>query len=135
MSASKVKCAIAIAIAIDSGNEALGEIILGLLPSEWQPHATFSAYAQWNDVIEMVRNTLPALLVINTNLLMLSPDGIDRCVAVSPNTRYLFITAWSEEGIETLLTSYETFPVSVLRLHFDRAQLIAAVEGAFGSLT
>jgi len=126
-----VKCA----IAIDSANECIGEIIIPLLPAEWRPHVTFSTYTHWTDVIEMVRRTLPALLVINTNLLMLSPDGIERCVAVSPKTRYLFLTAWSEEDIDHVLKFYEHLPVSVLRMHFDRAQLIAALEGAFGIVT
>ncbi|HET6175342.1 MAG TPA: hypothetical protein VFE61_00315, partial [Candidatus Sulfotelmatobacter sp.] len=85
-----MKCA----IAIDSNNEDFAEIVRTLFPSEWQPHVTVSTYSKWTDVIEMVRVTLPALLVIHTNLFLLSPDGIEGCVAISPNTRYLFLTAW-----------------------------------------
>jgi hypothetical protein len=129
--AVKVKCA----IAIDSGNECLGEIILALLPVEWRPYVTFSTYDQWTDVIEMVRNAQPALLVVHTNLLMLSPDGIERCIAVSPNSRYLFFTAWAEEDIDHVLKAYESFPVSALRMPFDRAQLVAALKNAFEIVT
>jgi len=129
-----VKCA----IAIDSGNECIEEIIRTMLPDGWGPHVTVATYAQWADVIEMARNALPALLVIHTNLLFLGPeDGIAGCVAVSPNTRYLFLTAWSEENIDYLLKVFEPLHVSLgaLRMPFDRAQLIAALEGACGFLT
>jgi len=127
--AIKVKCA----IAIDSSNPCIGEIIREMLPAEWQPHVTVSSYSQWTDVIEMVRNALPALLVIHTNLFLLSPkDGIEHCAAVSSNTRYLFLTAWSEEHIDDLLKFCEPFHASVLRMPFNRAQLIAALAGAYG---
>src|SRR5260370_41836416 len=95
----KVKCA----IAIDSGNDCIEEIVRTMLSDEWRPHATVATYAQLSDVIEMVRNALPALLVIHSNLLLLGPeDGIAGCAAVSPNTRYLVLTAWSEEHIDNL---------------------------------
>jgi len=127
----KAKCA----IAIDSCNECVEEIIRAMLPDEWRPHVIVATYAQWADVIEMVRNALPALLVIHTNLLFLCPeDGMARCVAVSPNTRYLFLTAWSEELIDNLLKSYGSLHASlgVLRMPFERAELIAVLEGGCG---
>jgi hypothetical protein len=126
-----VKCA----IAIDSGNECIAEHIHRILPGEWRPHVTVSTYAQGTDVIEMVRNDLPDLLVIITNLLLRSPDVIEGCVAVSPNTRYLFLTGWSEEEIDHLLKSCEPLPVSVLTMPFSRAQLIAALGDALGIKT
>jgi len=127
--AVKLKCA----IAIDSGNECIGEVIHQMLPAEWQPHITISSCSQWSDVIEMARNALPAVLVIHTNLLLLGPkDGIEGCVAVSPGTRYLLLTAWSDDIIDHLLKAYEPLPVSVLTMPFNRAQLIAVLEGAFG---
>jgi hypothetical protein len=122
-----VKCA----IAFDSGSEPLGEIVRIMLPDEWQPHVFISTYARWADIIEMVRNASPALLAIHTNLLLMGPeDGIEGCAAVSPETQYLFLTGWSEENIEDLLKSYPSLHVSVLRMPFERAQLITALEGA-----
>ena len=122
----QVKCA----IAIDSGNECMGEIILALLPAEWRSQVIVSVFDHWANVVELVRNAQPTLLFIHTNLLLLSPDGIEGCAAVSPKTRYLFLTAWSEEGIDHLLKCYEPFPVSVLRMPFNREQLIAALTTA-----
>jgi hypothetical protein len=126
---AQVKCA----IAIDSGNECIEEIVRAMLPDDWRPHVTVATYAQWTEVIEMVRDTLPDLLVIHTNLLLLGPeDGIAGCVALSPNMRYLFLTGWSEEHIETLLKLCEPLhvPLGVLRMPFDRPQLIAALKSA-----
>jgi hypothetical protein len=106
-----------------------------MLPDEWRPHVTVATYAQLVDVIEMVRETLPALLVVHTNLLLSDPKhGIAGCVAVSPNTRYLVLTAWSEEHTDNLLKFYEPLHISLatLRMPFDRPQLIAALEAASG---
>jgi hypothetical protein len=125
----KVKCA----IAIDSGNECIGEIICVMLPGKWRPRVTVSTYPQWTDVIEMVRKALPDLLVIHTNLLLLSPkDGIESCEAVSPNARYLFLTAWRGEHLDHLLKFCEPFHGTVLTMPFERPELIAALEGACG---
>ena len=125
----KVKCA----IAIDSGNECFGELICRMLPDEWRPHVTVSAYSQWTDVIEMVRNALPALLVIHANLLLVKPEnGMKDCAVISPNTRYMWLTAWPEKETTPLLKFYEPLHISVLRMPFERSELIAALEGAHG---
>jgi hypothetical protein len=127
----KMKCV----IAIDSGNECIQEIVYAMLPAEWHSDVTVATYAQLTDVIEMVRNVLPAVLVIHTNLLLLDPEvGIAGCAAVSPDTRYLVLTAWSEEQIDNLLRFYELPHISLgaLRMPFDKAQLIAALEAACG---
>lgn len=130
----KVKCA----IAIDSHNEPIEEIVRLMIPDEWRPHVTVAPYARCTDVIEMVRNALPDLLVIHTNLLLLGPeDGIAGCVAVSPNTRYLLLTAWSEEQVDSVRKSYQPLHVSLgaLRMPFDREQFIATLGAACGLLT
>jgi len=128
-----VKCA----IAIDSGNESIAEIILTMLPDEWCPHVTVATYNGVNAVIAMVRNTLPDLLVIYTNLLFSRPeDGIAGCAAVSPGTRYLILHAWSDDDINSMLKLYEPLHVSVgvVRMPFERAQLIATLKCACGWL-
>jgi hypothetical protein len=128
----KVKCVIAI------DEDCIAEIVHAMLPEEWRLHATFATGAQLTDVIEMLRQALPALLVIHTNLLVCGPeDGIAGCVAASPSTRYLFVTAWSEEHIDDLLRFCEHLHASfgVLRMPFDRAQLIAALEPALELLS
>jgi hypothetical protein len=130
----KVKCA----IAMDSDNEPIEEIVRWMIPDEWRPHVTVAPYAQCTDVIEMVRNALPDLLVIHTNLLLLGPeDAIAGCVAVSPNTRYLLLTAWSEELVDTLRKAYEPLHISLgtLRMPFEREQFIATLGAACGLLT
>ena len=122
-------------IAIDSGLEGIEEILRLMLPDEWRPHVTFTE-AQSTDLLELVRNALPALLVIHTNLFVFDPEWMAGCVAVSPNTRYLVLTSWSEERIDNLLKLCEPLHVSleVLRTPFNRAQLIAALEPACGLL-
>lgn len=85
----------------------------------------------------MVRKALPALLVIHTNLFAYGPAGLAGLVAVSPNTRYVLLTAsWSEKRIADLLKSCEPSNVSleVLMMPFNRVQLIAALEPACGLL-
>ena len=116
-------------IAIDSGLEGIEEILRLMLPDEWRPHVTFTE-AQSTDLLELVRNALPALLVIHTNLFVFDPEWMAGCVAVSPNTRYLLLTTWSQEGIDNLLKLFEPLHVSleVLRMPFNRAQFIAALE-------
>jgi hypothetical protein len=128
-----VKCA----IALDSGDECIAEIVRAMLPDDWRPYVTLATYAQWTEVVEMVRGTLPALLVIHTNLLLRQNDRILDCVAVSPNTRYLILNCWPQEYIEALLKFYKPLhiPLEVLRMPFDRPQLIAALESAGGCLT
>jgi hypothetical protein len=128
----KVKCV----IALDSGIDGIEEIVRLMLPDEWRPHVTFARDAQSTDLIELVRNALPALLVIHTNLFHYDPEWLAGCVAVSPNTRYLVLTSWSEERIDNLLKLCEPLHVSleVLRTPFNRAQLIAALEPACGLL-
>lgn len=95
--AVKVKCA----IAFDSGNECIAEYVRTALPSEWRPHVTVSTYSQGTDVIEMVRNVLPDMLAIITNLLLLSPDVIEGCVAISPTLD----TYFSLDGHRNVSTS------------------------------
>ena len=127
----KVKCV----IALDSGIDGIEEIVRLMLPDEWRPHVTFTE-AQSTDLLELVRNALPALLVIHTNLFVFDPEWMAGCVAVSPNTRYLVLTSCSEERIDNLLKLCEPLHVSleVLRTPFNRAQLIAALEPACGLL-
>ena len=127
----KVKCV----IALDSGIDGIEEIVRLMLPDEWRPHVTFTE-AQSTDLLELVRNALPALLVIHTNLFVFDPEWMAGCVAVSPNTRYLVLTSCSEERIDNLLKLCEPLHVSleVLRPPFNRAQLIAALEPACGLL-
>ena len=130
----KVKCA----VAMDSDNEAIEEIVRAMIPDEWRPHVNVAPYAQVTGVIEMVRNALPALLVIHTNLLLLGPeDGIVGCAAVSPKTRCILLTAWSEEQVDNFRKFYEPLHISLgtLRMPFERAQLIATLEAACGLLT
>ena len=129
----KPKCA----IAIDTGNECTEEFIRKILPYEWRPHVTLATFSRLTEVVEMVRDALPAVLILHTNLLLLGPeDAIANCVAVSPNTRYLLLTAWSEEHIDNFREFYEPLHISLgtLRMPFDGAQLIATLEAACGLL-
>jgi len=124
--AAKVECA----IAIDAGNECIEEIVGRMLPDQWRPHVTVATYKGIVDVIRMMQNTRPSQLALITNLLISAPEGIAGCIAVSPNTRYLLITGWSEEHIDHIKRFYEPVHISMetLRMPFDRAQLIAALE-------
>ena len=128
--APKVQCA----VAIDSGNECIVEIVSDLLPAEWRPRTTVAAFDGIADVIRMVRDSKPTLLVIHTNLLI-RPDvkGIAGCVAVSPGTRYLIMTGWSEESVAELRKSLAPLqvPIDVLYMPFDRQQLSAALGSDF----
>jgi len=128
----KVKCV----IALDSGIDCIEEIVRLMLPDQWRPRVTFARDAQSTYLIELVRNALPALLVIHTNLFAFDPEWMAGCVAVSPNTRYLVLSSWSEERIDNLLKLCAPLHVSleVLRTPFNRAQLIAALEPACGLL-
>jgi hypothetical protein len=129
----KVKCV----VAFDSGIDAIEEIVRLMLPDEWRPHVKFATDAKSTDLIDLVRNALPALLVIHTNLFHYDPEWLAGCVAASPNTRYLVLSSWEKEVIDALLKPCEPLhaSVEVLRTPFVRAQLIAALEPAFGLLT
>jgi hypothetical protein len=129
----KVKCI----VALDWGIDAIEDILRLMLPDEWRPHVTFARDAIKNDLIELVRNALPALLIVHTNLFHYDPEWLAGCLAVSPNTRYLVLTSWPEDQIDDLLKLCEPHHVSleVLRTPFNRAQFIAALEPAFGLLT
>jgi hypothetical protein len=127
----KVQCA----IAIDEGNECIAEIVSACLLAESQQHTTVATYGRFADVIRMVRDTLPALLVIHTNLLVQAVgEAIAACVAASPSTRYLLIIAWNQESIDRVLKGYAPLHISigVLNMPFDREQLIAALGSAGG---
>src|SRR5438477_12937461 len=51
----------------------------------------------FSDVVALVQDRLPALLIIHSNLLIeISIEAICFLVAISPSTRYLVITGWSE---------------------------------------
>jgi hypothetical protein len=132
---AKVQCA----IAIDSGNECIGEILTSFFPSEWQQLITVAAYARFTDVIRMVRDMLPALLVIHSNLILMSVgesfgESIAACVAVSPGTRYVLLTGWGPDTIEEVQKAYAPLGISMdaLSMPFNRAELIASLSSAAG---
>jgi len=124
-----VKCA----VAIDLGSEVIAEIMQAWLPDEWRPHVAAVGHNRFGDVVGMVRDVQPALLIIHSNLLIAAPEGaIAACAAVSPSTRYLIMTAWQQEHIEALHKSYEALHIAIqtLRMPFNREQLNAAVKAA-----
>lgn len=126
---SKVQCA----IAIDEANECITEIVSAYLPAESWQHTTVATYGRFADVIRMVRDTLPTLLVIHTNLLLQGVGkAIAACVAASPGTRYLLMAAWNQESIDWVPKGYAPLHISigVLNMPFDREQLIAALGSA-----
>ena len=122
------------AIAIDAGNECLVEIFSSFLPAEWQQRITIATYTGFTDVIRMVRDTLPALLVIHSNLILQSEEAIAASVAVSPGTRYLLLTAWAREPIEQLHKACAPLRISMgtLSMPFSREQFLAALSSAAG---
>ena len=121
-SPSKVHCA----IALDSGNECLLDTINAMLPGELQSTARIVT-DRFTDVIRIVRDCLPILLFIHSNLLLLEGlEGFTGCVAANPSTRYVIMTAWPDDAIEQFLEFYEPLQVSVgiLKLPFERKELI-----------
>jgi hypothetical protein len=129
----KGKCA----VAIDADNECIADLVSHFLPPEWQQRITVATYDRFTDVIRVVQNTLPALLIIHSNLILLGAEGaISACVALSPGTRYLLLTAWSTEVIEQLHKSYAPLRVSLntLAMPFSRDQFIEAISLAAGDV-
>ena len=123
-------------IAMDFGAEPLLDIFTRFLPTEWREHfATVSFFDGFASVIRMVRDTLPALLVIQSNLL--NYDGVDliaTCVAVSPGTRYLLLTSWPPEAIQQLHKHYAPLWISmgILNIPCTAEEFIAALSVAAG---
>ena len=129
LGSGRVKCA----IALESFSEALGEILGAMVPVSWRPSTTVAAYNDLSEVIRMVEDRLPVLLVIHTNLLFFGPeDWIASCSAANPNMRFLFVTGWVQEQIDYLLKMNEPFhmPMTALGLPFEREQFAAALEAA-----
>jgi len=127
-----------LAVVVDSGNECIGEIVYSMLTDEWRANVTVASYKRLTDVIRMVRDALPAVLVLHANLLLTAPEGgLAGCVAVSPTTRYIIMTAWPEEGIKNLHKFYEPLHIMMqtLEMPFDRTQLIPILESAGGLST
>jgi len=115
--------------------ECVGEIVHSMLTDEWRAHVTVASYKGLTDVIRMVRDALPAVLILHANLLLTAPEGaLAGCVAVSPQTRYLVMIAWPEEGIKNLHKFYEPLHLMMqtLEMPFNRTQLIAILESAGG---
>jgi hypothetical protein len=124
---ANLKCA----FAIDSNNDAIVDIVGHMLPTEWRPFITVAGYDRFSDVIRMVRDARPALLVIHSNLLLLSVrNAIAGCVAVSPNTRYLIMTTWSAESVEQFTREYQALHISLgtLSTPFSRDELLATLS-------
>ena len=125
-----MKCA----VAIDSCNECLVETLASMVPLVRRSDVTVAAYTDLFEVIQMVKDTLPALLVVHTNLVMLGPeDWIATCTSANPNMRYTFLTAWVQEHIDILYKTYEPYRVSMstLIMPFEREQFVAALEAGF----
>jgi hypothetical protein len=112
-------------------------IFNSFLPSEWKPHTTVLANddLRFTDVIRVVRDTLPALLCIHTNLIAYAWDAFAAYVAVSPATRYLILNSnWTLEDIEEFRRTYGPLQISVgiLNLPFTREEFIASLQSASG---
>ena len=117
----KVHCA----IAVDSKNDCFVDIISSMLPRESQPSASI-ATDRFTDVIRIVRDHRPAVLFIHSNLVLSDVLVIVGCVAASPSTRCVVMTAWSDDVIDQLREFYESLQISVgiLKLPFERKELI-----------
>lgn len=129
-SSAQVQCLIAV------DGECFPEIFNSLLPSEWKPHIAVANYdLRFTDVIRVVRDTLPALLFIHSNLIQHGWDAFAAYVAVSPGTRYIIMNSnWGPETIEEFRKTYAPLQISmgILNMPFTREELIASLHSALG---
>ncbi len=130
---TKTKCA----IAIDTGNEAVAEIISEMLPAGWRQCITVGTYGRVRDVIRMVQGIHPAMLIVHGNFLALGvADVIVGCAAVSPGTKCVFMHAWHPELLEQVRTAYVPLRVSIgsLTMPFSREEFVAALAAQAGDI-
>lgn len=126
---TKVQCA----VAIDSGNECLLEIFSYMLRAAGRKDTTVAVYEDMLAVMRMVRDDAPALLILHSNFLVIGHlQGMAGLVAVSPGTRYLIVTGWDEEVIESMRKRLAPLqvPISVLSMPFEVHQFAAALDSA-----
>jgi hypothetical protein len=124
----KVYCA----IAIDSGNDCLVEAFRVIFATQVQPDSLLvAAFDDLIGVVRMVRNTMPELLIIHSNLLLMGPglEAIAGCAAVSPTTRYLIATGWDNAAISELSDTLAPFKISVdvLRMPLSPQDVAVAI--------
>ncbi len=113
------------------------DLFNSFLPSEWKPHTTVLANddVRFTDVIRVVRDTLPALLCIHSNLVRCASEAFAAYVAVSPATRYLILNSnLTLEDIEEFRRTYRPLQISVsiLNLPFTPEEFAASLQSASG---
>ena len=121
----KIDCA----VVIDFGAGPVMEIVSALLPPELQSGCEIRACDHFSDVVVLMQETIPALLIIHSNLLIdISIEAIGLLVAISPATRYLVITSWSEIGFFRAIADSLHIQIGVLRTPFQPDECLAAVR-------
>jgi hypothetical protein len=120
---------IACAIVADPGAGPVMEIASALLPPELQSGSEIHTCDHFSDVIVLMQETLPALLILHTNLLNeISIEAICLLVAISPASRYFVITGWPEINCFRPIANALRIQISVLQTPFQRDQFAAAVR-------
>jgi hypothetical protein len=102
------------AIAVDCGLDCLLEFLPKLVPPNWQSKTTTRLCNRLSDVVKLLRESSPAVLVITSNLFLdTGAEGISALVAVSPGTRYLVMN-----GVESFIADFQQVSECVLvRIH------------------
>jgi hypothetical protein len=117
------------AVVVDPGAGPVMEIANALLPPELRSGSEIRACDHFSDVVVFMQQTLPALLIIHSNLLIeISIEAIGLLVAISPATRYLVITGWSEIDFFRTIAKALRIQIHVLQTPFQPDEFVAAVR-------
>lgn len=119
------------AIAVDSGLDCLLEFLPNLVLPNWKSKTTTRLCNRLSDVVKLLRESSPAVLVITSNLLVQTgAEGISALVAVSPGTRYLVMT-----GVEAFIADFQQVsecvhvPIHTVMMPFSGDEFRAALTG------
>jgi hypothetical protein len=124
---SKLVCA----LVTDSG-DAVMEILATFVPQHLQSRTITRPYDRLSDAVNLFRESPPALLVIHSNLILTSSgiEEISALVAVSPGTRYLVVTGWTDIDIFRKVSDDLRVRIDVMQMPCSRGDFAAAVEAA-----
>jgi hypothetical protein len=125
---------IACAVVVDPCAGPLLEMVSNSLPPDLRSGSEVRAYDHFSDVVALMQETLPALLILHSNLLIeITIEAICLLVAISPATRYLVITGWSEIDFFRTIADVLRIHIGVLQTPFQRDEFLAAVRATAAS--
>jgi hypothetical protein len=117
-------------LAFDSGVEPICEACMWML-SRLQVNATSIIRDRLSDVVPLVGESEPDLLIFHSNLIWHSWEAIPAVVAASPNTRHLMLTGSPEDMGEIVCKSFDAAGASfsTLQTPFSFEQFAEAIGG------